>query len=340
MRLALRSEPVEVEDPRAGEGVRFRGVAVTPGTYTTEAGLDVEITADDLGTIAAKLNEGTQIRDLHEERIDATVGAVESSWTQGRAVRFDGRVAMEPHATVVRRFPDTIRFSVGFRLSRDEIEAELGLTVEEAVQQGLAAPLPADFGIDHLAIVGRGQDPDARLERLLNRAREHEPASTDPDKTREEETTMEQDELIAELKRQRDEALEARDQAQEELSRLEGRHQELKADLEDAETERQQALELLNQAKGHFADECLKLELKAGEDVDLTERRTELLDMGIDELDQLRLELADEVLDEDGPTSRADETGDETSPEGTVELELDELDPEDTIKLGLAKGAI
>ena len=234
MQLQLRAEQVEVEDPRSGEGVRFRGVAVTPGTYTTRSGLDVEIGTDDLGPIAAKLNEGAQIRDLHEERIDATVGAVESSWTQGEAVRFDGRVAMEPHATVVRRFPDTVRFSIGLRLSRDEIEEQLDVTVEQAVEQGRSAVLPAAFGVDHLAIVGRGQDPEARLERLLNRAKTND----------EEDTTMKQDELIAELKRQRDEALEARDKANEELSRLEGRHEELKADLEELEAERDEALEI------------------------------------------------------------------------------------------------
>ncbi len=337
MRLELRTHDTVVEDPQAGAGVRFRGVAVTPGTYTTQAGLDVEVTAGDLGRIAAKLNEGVQIRDLHQERINATVGAVESAFTHGEAVRFDGRVAMEPHATVVRRFPETIRFSVGFRLSRDEIEAELGTTVEEAVDEGIAAPLPEAFSVDHLAIVGRGQDPDARLERLLNEAREDTQAT-------ETTTTMENEELIAELRSQRDEALDARDQAQEELSRLEGRHQEIQADLEEANEARDDALELLNQAKGHFADEVLKLELKAGEDPDLTERRNQLLELGFGELDALRLELANTILDgedDGGPASRADPAGDDAgSDDGTVELDLDDLDPEDTIKLGLAKGVL
>lgn len=338
MKLELRTKQVSVQDPTEDEGVRFRGVAITPGTYTTQAGLDVEITEDDLDRIAARLAEGVQIRDLHEERIEATVGAVEDAFLAGSEVRFDGRVAVEPHATVVRAFPETIRFSLGFRLDAEEIEDELGMTIQDAVSEGISARLPASFSIDHVAIVGQGQDPNARLERLLNRAKKQR----DRTETQESNTSMEHEELISELKAQRDQALEARDQAHQELSQLQSRAEQLKADLDEARSEREDALELLNQAKGHFADEVLKLELKTGEDPNLTERREELLELGFGELDELRLDLATTLLEEqhedEGPASKRDPTT-PSDEEGEV-LDLEALDLEDTVKLGLAKGAL
>jgi len=195
------------------ERVRFEGVAITPGVFQAEGELQIRITEAHLDAITERMRHA-QIRDLHEETIEATVGQVTEAEVVDEAVTFVGEIARDPHATIVREFPDSIRFSLGFRFSAEELDVEDGV-----------ADLPEDFVIVHLAIAGRGQDPDSRLERLLNQA-EHQ-------RQADQETTMENEELIAELRRQKDEALEARNQAQEELSRLEGRHEETAAKLED-----------------------------------------------------------------------------------------------------------
>lgn len=67
-----------------------------------------------------------QICDRHEGRVPATVGPVTAARVEDAEVVFEGKIALEPHATIVPRFPESIRFSVGFRLSRDDLGSPIG----------------------------------------------------------------------------------------------------------------------------------------------------------------------------------------------------------------------
>lgn len=344
--LAVRTDGFELAPPgtASGEAVRFEAVAISPGVYAAQGELEIRVTEEHLPLVAERLVDA-QIRDLHEERIQATVGAVTGARVEAAAVVFEGEIALDPHATIVRRFPESIRFSVGFRFSAEDLTPD---------PDGVAE-LPADFIIDHIALVGKGQDPDARLTKLLNRAQR---GLDDRDGTTVDEQT------IAELRRQRDDALEAEKQARADLAKTESRLETTKDKLDqaeqakhEAETEAEQAqadaeaarLEL-ERAKAGFATSILKLELKAGEDVDLHQRQQELLEMELSELDELRLELAEQAADQreaaedEGPTSKptgtpSTGTGSGTRAGAVAErtMDLEELSLEDTIRLGLVK---
>ncbi len=316
--------------------VRFEGVAVGTGVYTAQGGLQVRITKRHLPLIADRLVEA-QIRDLHEERIEATVGVVTDTDVVGDDVRFTGEVALEPHATIIRRFPGSIRFSVGFRFSAEHLD----------IGADGVADLPTDFVIDHIALVGRGQDPDARLTKLLNRAT----AGLGRDGT-----TMDKD-TATELRRQRDQALEAEKQARADLAKAETRLENTTEKLdaateakEEAEHAAEQAVTRadaarldLERAKAGFATTIMNLELQAGQDIDLHKRQTELLGMDLGELDQLRLELAEaaverraEAEEDKGPATQpgSPEAEDQVDP---ATMDLEALSVQDTLRLGLVK---
>lgn len=343
--LDLESHLLQPTTPEEGEdAVLFEGIAVSPGTYTANQGLQIHITEEVLPLIAERL-AGVQIRDLHEERVVATVGAVQQAWVENQHVAFEGAVGIEPHASIVRRFPETIRFSVGFRFTRDDLEVN-----EENV-----APLPESFFIDHLALVGQGQDPSARLIELLNQAHtghdERDGITVDKD-------------TLAELRRQRDDALEAEKQARADLAKAESRlettnekldlaeqtQHEAETNAEKAQADADAARLELERAKATFATSILKLELKAGEDIDLHERQQDLLDMELSELDELRLELAEDLAErlelddesEEGPATGADAPANPhaANGDGTAKVELSELSLKDTVKLGLMREAL
>lgn len=332
--------------------VRFEGVAVGTGIYVAQEGEHIAITRDHLSLIAERI-AGVQIRDLHDERVRATVGAVRDARVAGDDVRFVGEVALQPHATIIRRFPETIAFSVGFRFRREDLVFD---------ERGVA-PLPLDFTIDHLAIVGQGQDPDARLTRLLNEAAGQT--------QRLETTTMENQELDR-LRTERDQALASADKAKADLAvakadlkqandRITSAHtkaDELRRDAENTRLELEAikeaaeeadrkvgAAELeLGRAKSHFANTIIKLELKTDKDVDIDARRDHLLALGIGELDKLRLELAAQAAEArspDPPSEPATRAGEPRRPDAPRDaLDLSQLSLEDTLRLGLLKGVL
>lgn len=320
-------------------GTRFEGIAVGTGVYTAVGGTRVRITPGRLDAIAAKL-PNTQIRDLHEEAIGATVGAVREAHVHGEDVVFVGEVGLEPHASIVRRFPETIAFSIGLRFSASDLVPG---------PDGIA-DLPDDFLVDHLAIVAEGQDPDARLTRLLNRA--HARSS-------QEGTTVDKD-TAEELRRQRDQALEAEKQARADLAKAETRLENTNEKLETADRARQEAEDaaqqarteaeaanlLLQRGKAGFATTIMKLELRAGKDVDLHQRQEELLAMDLSDLDELRLELAQAAVarqteESNHPEGPATQPGTPSqSPSPPKRLDLDEMSMEDTLRLGLVKGVL
>lgn len=333
------------------DAVRFEGVAVGVGIYTAQDGSRIAIEPSHLPLIADRI-AGVQIRDLHDERVRATVGVVRGARVHGEDVLFEGEVALQPHATIVRRFPETIAFSVGFRFRREDLVFD-GSGV---------APLPLDFTIDHLAIVGQGQDPDARLTRLLNQAAAHPNQGMDP---------MENTRELDRLRHERDQALQTAEKAKADLAvakadlgkttdQLERTKLDLEQAREAAEQLRTEATESgeavaaaegaaeaarleLAQAKSHFAASIIKLELRAGNDVDLDQRRDDLLTMDLGQLDKLRLDLAEKAAEAAEPAAEpATRPAQPASRAGAKPqaLDLEALSIEDTLRLGLVKGAI
>lgn len=313
-------------------------MAVGTGVYTAVGGMRIRIGQERLAAIASQL-ANKQIRDLHDEAIGATVGAVREAHTEGDDVVFLGEIGLEPHASIVRQFPETIAFSIGLRF--DPAALDPG-------PDGIA-DLPQDFLVDHLALVAEGQDPDARLTKLLNRAQRPDPK----------EGITVDDNTATELRRQRDQALEAEKQARADLAKAETRleniaeklhlaqqaQQEAEQTTEQARTQADAARLALQRAKAGFATTIMKLELQAGEDLDIHERQEHLLGMELSDLDQLRLDLAEAAVERqaqankpEGPTTQP--ASQSTSPPDTGSMDLQELSMKDTIRLGLVKGVL
>jgi hypothetical protein len=138
----------------------FEGIALGPGVYVDAADRRIRVRAELLPLVAERMR-GVFLRDLHREDLGASVGVVEAARVEAGEVRFTGDVRLAPYVDIVREFWRNVRFSLGFRYDAAQLAPNEDGTFD----------LPADFLIDHLALVPQGQYANARLVRLLNQAR-------------------------------------------------------------------------------------------------------------------------------------------------------------------------
>lgn len=366
-------EHVVSGEPAASGRVTFEGIALGPGVYVDAAERRIRVREEHLPLVAERV-KGVFLRDLHREDMGASVGVVAGARVDGREVRFTGDVRLAPYVELIRHFWPHIRFSLGFRYDPARLQASEDGTYD----------LPADFVIDHLALVPQGQYPNARLVRLLNQARGLAPApvgepvqgpfSAPPDASliaplpaappslpRTEPMAEHKNESEAaseasrrdELRLQRDEALKAAEASKAELEQARGdltkELAKARADLEAATKLAEAARLELGQAKNRFSAEVMKLELAAGKDFDLDQRKKELTGLELGALDKLRgvlrLAAAEAAADDDGertppPATRADPAPGGSPVPRREALQLDGLGFMDTLRLAAEQGVL
>ncbi|MCA1844547.1 MAG: hypothetical protein LC792_15420 [Actinobacteria bacterium] len=260
-----------------GASIAFDGIALGPGLFVDAAERRIRIRADQLPAVASRM-QGAFLRDLHREDIGASVGVVSAARVEQYEVRFTGDVRLQPYVDIIREFWPSIRFSLGFRFDPAELSANPDGSFD----------LPDGFLVDHLAIVPQGQYPNARLVRLLNQARSA-PSPSIAETARS--GTMPDDTNPDQLRQQRDDALTTATQRQQELELARAELGKARADLDAASKLAEAARLELGQAKNRLAAEVMKLELGAGKDFDLDQRKKELTGLDLGSLDKLRGDL-------------------------------------------------
>lgn len=333
--IVASSGTVALLDASASDRVLFDGIAVGAGTFTDVAGRRIRITREHLALIAQRL-AGVFIRDLHREEIGATVGVVDAGRVDGAEVHFTGDVRVRPFTDVVRAFWDRIRLSLGFRYDPARLAPNGDGTYD----------LPSDFVVDHLAVVARGQFPNARLTRLLNewRGEGDSPQNPEPEGRDPVPDPDPQTQELDRLRAQRDEAAKTADKAKADFEDARSQLAKARADLEAANRTAAAARLELQQAKSRVAADVMKLELAAGKDFDLDERRTALAAMELAALDRLRGELraaADEAAEAaNTPAAPASRPGGAAQAQAAGGLDLEKLSLTDTLRLAFREGVM
>lgn len=335
--LEVSDDTVSGEPQRADVGrCVFDGIALGPGVYVDAADRRIRVREAHLPLVAERV-KGVFLRDLHREDLGASVGVVSAARVEAGEVRFTGDVRLAPYVELIRHFWPHIRFSLGFRYDPARLMANDDGTFD----------LPADFLIDHLALVPQGQYSNARLVRLLNQARGLSPPPAPSPASPRSKTMSDDNTELTQLRQQRDDALKAAEQSKTALDQARGEVDKARADLEAANRLAEAARLELGQGKNRLAAEVMKLELGAGKDFDLDQRKSELTGLDLAALDRLRGELrlsavaaeGDEVEAPGPVTTRTDGAPEAGAPPAKGQaLDLAALGLNDALRLAFRQG--
>jgi len=295
----------------------------------------VRVRVEHLPLVAQRM-EGCFLRDLHREDIGASVGVVSGARVEGEEVRFTGDVRLAPYVDIVREFWPSVCFSLGFRYDPSQLKTNDDGTFD----------LPLDFLVDHLALVPQGQYPNARLVKLLNQARTALPRVPSPSPPQEPATMPDTDtKELDNLRQQRDDALTTATQRQKELELARVELGKARVDLDAASKLAEAARLELGQAKNRVAGEVMKLELAAGKDFDLDQRKKDLTGLELAALDKLRGELRLAAKPDTAPpapqpepTTRRDPVAQPGQP-SSQGIDLSTLSLGETLRLAFQRGA-
>lgn len=372
-------------EPEASLRVAFEGIAVGPGVYVDAADRRIRVRPEHLPLVAERV-KGVFLRDLHREDLAASVGVVAGARVEGEEVRFTGDVRLAPYVELLRNFWRHIRFSLGFRydpaklvladdgtydLPTDFVVDHLALVPQGQYPNArLVRLLNQARGLQLSSPVGSAAPSSDEPERaVVSEVRSlppprpgtpaettrvpaaPPPLSTPPGRT---EPMPDETKELDELRLQRDEALKPAEKDRNDLERMRAEHaRELgkaRADLEAAAKLGDAARLELAQAKNRFAAEVMKLELGAGKDFDLDQRKKELTGLELGALDRLRGELrlaaaeaAEEAREEvaiAGPATYADRPAPAAAAPKRGSMDLDRLGFLDTLRLAAEQGAL
>jgi hypothetical protein len=339
--------------------VVFDGIALGAGVYVDAAGRRVRVRADQLPAVAERMR-GVFLRDLHREDLAASVGVVAAARVEAEEVRFTGDVRLAPYVDILREFWQAIRFSLGFRYD----PAQLRLNVDGTHD------LPDDFVVDHVALVPQGQYPNARLVRLLNQARglttslatsrpaedggdvlrskanERSGSSSKEDNRMADDPNTDNDGAASEASRGGAANAASRGASQGTLEHARAERDAAVAAAQRAEAASEASRRELGQAKNRVAADVMKLELAAGKDFDLDQRKQELTRLELAALDALRGELRGAARDATGgaapttlPREPAAPPPPKPQPQAALALDLAGLSLNETLRLAFAQGA-
>ena len=118
----------------------MRGVAVSAGVYPMTDGEEIEFDGEVLNQIAERLKGVKIYADEHKKHgFGNFVGEVINSWVDGDKVMFDAEVVSSHYEDVIRKYPDSIKFSIGTKIKGGE-DGEVSVEPFEL----LMTPVPRD----------------------------------------------------------------------------------------------------------------------------------------------------------------------------------------------------